>query len=51
VVGEFPSAVANNQLSLTIFIGPESGAVDEVRFYKRALSKDEVDVLFRLEEQ
>ena len=51
LVGEFASAVTNNQHSLTIFIGPESGAVDEVRFYKRALSKDEIDVLFRLEEQ
>lgn len=50
LVGEFVSAVPNNQHSLTIFIGPETGAVDDVRFYKRALSEDEIGVLFRLEE-
>jgi hypothetical protein len=51
LVGEVSSVASNNQTSLTIFLGPETGRVDEVRFYNRALSKDEIDVLFRLEEQ
>jgi hypothetical protein len=50
LVGEVFSEVANNQSSLTIFMGPENGMVDEVRFYKRALSDEELGVLFRLEE-
>jgi hypothetical protein len=50
LVGEVSSTTANNQVSLTMFMGPETGSVDEVRFYNRALSTDELGVLFRLEE-
>jgi hypothetical protein len=50
LVGEVSSVAANNKASLALFMGPETGSVDEVRFYNRALSPDELGVLFRLEE-
>jgi hypothetical protein len=50
LVGEVSSVAANKLASLSLFMGPETGLVDEVRFYNRALSPDELGVLFRLEE-
>jgi len=53
LVGEVFSEVPNTQNTFTQYqltLGPDNGAVDEVRLYNRALSAEELGVLFRLEE-
>jgi hypothetical protein len=51
LAGEVYSEIPNKQVSFNPFtMGPEFGSIDEVRLYNRALSNDELGVLFRLEE-
>jgi hypothetical protein len=51
LVGEIFSDVPQNSTAAwVLYLGPDDGAVDEVRLYNRALSADELGVLFRLEE-